>query len=181
MRRLPPAGRCPAVAAILLWANWAAAVDPRPMVAPMPGSTAAREAAGAERKAAIDAAEDELGFVRVHVPAAAVRELPLGDVRYVPMTLADFDEAVAGTDASGLPHRRPVAARARYALVAGQDGELTGRLEFDLEAAKRWSSAVEPAESRCERPARAPTDASCGFRRLRPRAGFSRFRCCPPW
>ncbi len=152
MRRLPPAGRCPAVAAILLWANWAAAVDPRPMVAPMPGSTAAREAAGAERKAAIDAAEDELGFVRVHVPAAAVRELPLGDVRYVPMTLADFDEAVAGTDASGLPHRRPVAARARYALVAGQDGELTGRLEFDLEAAAWLPSEMplgEVAPGRC--------------------------------
>lgn len=92
---------------------------------------------GALPIAAAIAAEDP-GFVRVNVPAGGLREVPLDQGRYVPMPLAEFEDAVARLGAAGRSARHPVAVEARYTLALDDAGRLAGRLEFDLAAEAAW-------------------------------------------
>jgi hypothetical protein len=77
-------------------------------------------------------------FLRVHVPRGRLTDVPLGTERYVPMSAAEFEEAVArlgppGQAAADAP--RPLANRSRYALTVDESGRLAGRVTFELPAA----------------------------------------------
>lgn len=86
--------------------------------------------------AAVADDEPRLEFLRVHVPAARLRDVPLGPGRYVPMAVADFDAAVARLAAPADAPSRPeeLLPEARYSLVVGDDGSLTGTVSFDIDA-----------------------------------------------
>ena len=77
-----------------------------------------------------------LTFMRVHVPRGAIADVPLGDERYVPMSLREFEQAVAqpGTDrtAAGAPVLPLVADAARYEATISADGAIDGTLEFEI-------------------------------------------------
>jgi hypothetical protein len=79
------------------------------------------------------AADDELSFVRVNVPAAALRDVPREEGRFVPMPLAEFEEAVARLGPGWESLRRPRASSARYELALDAAGGLKGSLTFTLE------------------------------------------------
>jgi hypothetical protein len=83
-----------------------------------------------------EAGDRPLTFMRVHVPRGAIADVPLGNERYVPMPLREFEQAVArpeidraATDASALPL---VANAARYEATIGADGPISGTLEFEI-------------------------------------------------
>jgi len=145
--RQPPrafAAGAAVVAAIVLGAWPAAAVDPRPMIAPTPGAAAESSPRDAGPHEGLADAEIERGFVRVHVPAAAMQEVPLAAGRYVPMPLAEFDEAVNGPAVDATRPRLPVASWARYDLRGEPDGSLIGSLEFEVPASARWLPGEMP-------------------------------------
>jgi len=75
---------------------------------------------------------DDLAFVRVIVPTTAVPDVPRGEGRFIPLPLAEFDEALARLGGgSTLRHAR--ASSVHYALAADEAGGLTGTLEFTIE------------------------------------------------
>lgn len=83
-----------------------------------------------------EAGDRPLTFMRVHVPRGAIADVPLGDERYVPMSLREFEQAVAqpeidraAADASALPL---VADAARYEATINADGAVEGTLEFEI-------------------------------------------------
>lgn len=92
---------------------------------------AALPAAGEDRS-------EDLRFVRVNVPAGGLRQVPLDGGRYVPMPLAEFEDAVARLGAAGRSARQPAAVEARYALTLDAAGRLTGALEFEIAPAGGW-------------------------------------------
>lgn len=73
-------------------------------------------------------------FMRVHVPAGRIRDLPFDGERLVPMPAAEFEEAAARLgDASGRhAGPRPLADTARYAVSIDDRGRLAGTLEFEI-------------------------------------------------
>jgi hypothetical protein len=75
---------------------------------------------------------DDLPFVRVIVPTAAVPDVPRGEGRFIPLPLAEFDEAVARLNGSSAL-RRPGASSATYTLATADAGGLAGTLEFTVE------------------------------------------------
>ncbi|MCX7401990.1 MAG: hypothetical protein NTY87_02555 [Planctomycetia bacterium] len=97
-------------------------------------------------------AEGALRFTRVHVPRGMLNDIPLGSTRYVPMTLREFDQALAkwslakpATTVVQLPPEASVAARdqrplaiqavpfsVQYTATLSADGLLKGTLEFVL-------------------------------------------------
>lgn len=84
-----------------------------------------------------EAGDRPLTFMRVHVPRGAIADVPLGDERYVPMSLREFEQAVAApeidraaADASALPL---VADAARYEVTVAADGAINGTLEFEID------------------------------------------------
>jgi hypothetical protein len=92
--------------------------------------------------ATLVAAEPEaLDFVRVHVPAERLSDVPLGTGRYVPMTLAEFRAALADRDAleesataalGSLPSRTVIADEARYTLTWSPSEGFRGTAEVVL-------------------------------------------------
>ena len=75
---------------------------------------------------------DEIDFVRVNLPAAGLRDVPLDGGRYLPMPLADFEDAVARLGPASQPARRLTAVDARYRLRFESDGGLAGTIEFRI-------------------------------------------------
>ena len=76
-----------------------------------------------------------LDFLRVHVPRGRLEEVPLGEGRYVPMSAAEFEQAVARLGPqpeAGLAALRMLADRSRYSLTVDDTGRLAGRVEFDV-------------------------------------------------
>ncbi|MFM8290700.1 MAG: hypothetical protein ACKOC4_03250, partial [Planctomycetia bacterium] len=75
-----------------------------------------------------------LDFLRVHVPSGRLEDVPLGTARYVPMSAAEFEAAVArlGSTAGAAGGPRPLATRSRYELAIDDAGRLAGRVTFDL-------------------------------------------------
>ena len=96
---------------------------------------------------------EDIPFVRVNVPAAALRDVPRADGRFVPMPLTEFEEAVArlGPDRGTL--RLPHALSARYVLAADAGGDLEGTIEFTIDPAAGAIPAEVPlgrvAVARC--------------------------------
>jgi hypothetical protein len=86
--------------------------------------------------AADDVAAEPLEFVRVHVPAGRLADVPLGDSRYVPMSAREFEAGIAriaaGTVPAMPPASRAIAAFVRYDLHLDADGGLAGRLTAEV-------------------------------------------------
>ncbi|MFM7136185.1 MAG: hypothetical protein ACKO1M_03820, partial [Planctomycetota bacterium] len=108
------------------------------------GSAWAQLAAAAALLTTLSAAAEDLGFVRVNVPPGGLRQVPLDGGRYVPMPLAEFEDAVARQGAAGRSPRHPVAVEARYTLAPDAAGRLAGTLEFDLAADDAWLPSLLP-------------------------------------
>lgn len=87
---------------------------------------------------------EDLGFVRVNVPPGGLREVPLAGGRYVPMPVAEFEDAVARLGSGGGTARQPLAVEARFVLAVDESGGLAGTLEFELDAAGAWLPAQLP-------------------------------------
>ena len=91
-------------------------------------------AAAAGATVGLEAAESVVEFIRVHVPAGRLQDVPLGPDRYVPMPIAEFEQAVARLEMPGgraqLP--RPLADSARYTASIDDQGRLIGTLSFEL-------------------------------------------------
>lgn len=89
--------------------------------------------------AADPAAGPPFQFHRVHVPAGRLDEVQLGDERYVPMSIAEFDAAVAraaeGKQPGAVAMPRAVADMVTYTARLDDDGVLAGLV----------SSSVSPA------------------------------------
>jgi hypothetical protein len=85
---------------------------------------------------AVNAADPPvLDFLRVHVPRGRLEQVPLGDGRYVPMSAAEFEQAVARLGpqpVAGLAAPRLLADRSRYVLTVDETGRLSGRVSFDV-------------------------------------------------
>jgi hypothetical protein len=88
----------------------------------------------------------DIDFVRVHVPAAGLQQVPLEGGRYLPMPLTDFENAVARLGPGRWPTRQPVATEASYRLRLDPDGGLAGTLEFQIAAAAELSSQIPLGE-----------------------------------
>jgi len=81
-----------------------------------------------------------LEFTRVHVPAGRLADIPLGTVRYVPMSAREFEEGVARlsvglrsvVERSEHPALSPLADAARYVVEHTADGSLAGTVSFDI-------------------------------------------------
>lgn len=73
-------------------------------------------------------------FIRVHVPAGRIGDLPLEGDRWVPMPVADFERAAARFGSPTQPQAgpRPLADAARYTISMDDRGRLGGMLEFDV-------------------------------------------------
>lgn len=101
--------------------------------------------AAAVRAATLAAAEPAapapLEFLRVHVPQDRLRDVPLGDTRYVPMSPREFEAAVARVAgrAAGQPPPGTVIMASRVTAEINADGRLSGRGSFvlDADAARR--------------------------------------------
>lgn len=74
---------------------------------------------------------DDLPFVRVIVPTKALPDVPRGEGRFIPLPLAEFDEAVARLS-GGSSLRRAGASSVHYTLAADEAGGLSGTLEFTI-------------------------------------------------
>jgi hypothetical protein len=83
-----------------------------------------------------EAGDRPLSFMRVHVPRGAIADVPLGDERYVPMSLREFEQAVARPEidraAADAPDLPLVADAARYEATIDVDGGIDGTLEFEI-------------------------------------------------
>jgi hypothetical protein len=91
---------------------------------------------------AADQPPAEVEFVRVHVPAGRLPDVPLATERHVPMPTAEFEQAVARFARPAAPLTpRPLADRATYTAALDDRGRLVGTLSFDLTAA---SAALAP-------------------------------------
>lgn len=80
-------------------------------------------------------AEETLRFLRVRVPDEKAASEMLGGARYVPMPLAEFDEAVSRAEPSSPEpgHRMPTLQRVAYRLSWQPGHGLVGTVEFDVE------------------------------------------------
>lgn len=84
--------------------------------------------------------EQPLSFTRVHVPAGRLSDIPVGTMRYVPMSAREFEEGVARLSAGGRgardeelkPFLTALADAARYQISRAEDGSLTGTISFDI-------------------------------------------------
>ena len=78
--------------------------------------------------------EPPLAFHRVHVPRGRLPDVPLGAGRYVPMSLAEFEQAVGRLRPPGAGDVPPPprAERSRYELTADDSGRLSGRVVFEV-------------------------------------------------
>jgi len=84
-----------------------------------------------------EAEEPTFEFLRVHVPRARIGDVPLGDGRYVPMAVGEFDTLVArATAPRAAPGTRPqpLLPSARYSAALDGDGRLVGTLTCELPA-----------------------------------------------
>ena len=84
-------------------------------------------------------------FLRVHVPRGRLTDVPRDTERYVPMSVAEFEQAVArlappGRAAADGP--RPLASRSRYVLAVDASGRLAGRVTFELPAADQMDREI---------------------------------------
>ena len=90
------------------------------------------------RAAAADdgTAAETIEFVRVHVPAGRLADVPLGESRYVPMSAREFEAGIARITAAATPAMPPasraIAAGVRYELVLTEDGGLAGMLVAEV-------------------------------------------------
>lgn len=78
-------------------------------------------------------------FLRVHAPQFRLEDVPLGGGRYVPMSVAEFDDLVAratATQVAGAVPRRPVPLATRVRMITRLDdhGDLVGRLVCTVSA-----------------------------------------------
>lgn len=73
-------------------------------------------------------------FLRFHVPKAAVTAEFLGEGRYVPMPVAEFDAAVARGTAEAAVARATRAVRSSYRLSWQPGKGLAGSLEFEIDS-----------------------------------------------
>ena len=93
----------------------------------------------ASGRAAEPPAAPTLEFHRVHVPAGRLGDVRLGDERYVPMSIAEFEAAVArATDArhaGAAVMPRAVADAANYSVRLDDDGSLAGVLTCSISPA----------------------------------------------
>jgi hypothetical protein len=98
------------------------------------GGDRALAADGAVAEPAATEANAEVEFIRVHVPAGRIRDLPLDGERLVPMSVAEFEKAAArlGATTLGQSGPRPLAEAARYAASIDELGRLVGTLEFEV-------------------------------------------------
>ncbi|MCE2726604.1 MAG: hypothetical protein LW698_07460 [Planctomycetaceae bacterium] len=85
----------------------------------------------------VTAAEEPqtLDFLRVHVPRGRLEDVPFGAGRYVPMSAAEFEQAVARfgpQPVAGLGAPLLLADRARYVLAVDEAGRLVGQVAFDV-------------------------------------------------
>ena len=84
--------------------------------------------------------EKPLAFTRVHVPAGRLSDIPVGTMRYVPMSAREFEEGVArlsagrrgARDEAVQPFLTALAVAARYQISRAEDGSLTGTIAFDI-------------------------------------------------
>jgi hypothetical protein len=102
-----------------------------------------------------------LDFLRVHVPPGRLEDVPLGTARYVPMSAAEFEAAVARLGATGAAAGgpRPLAARSRYELAIDDAGRLAGRVTFDLAAS---AAAFREVDLGAVRPGRCSMRTAAG-------------------
>lgn len=85
--------------------------------------------------AAADEQPRTLDFIRVHVPRGRLEDVPFGDGRYVPMSAAEFEQAVVRLGpqpVAGQAAPLLLADRARYVLAVDETGRLAGRVAFDV-------------------------------------------------
>ena len=75
-----------------------------------------------------------IGFTRVHVPHDRLTDVPLGDGRYVPMPVADFEAALARLAGGRGGAPLLLASSARYEADVDERGVLMGSLSFDVAA-----------------------------------------------
>ena len=81
--------------------------------------------------------DQPLHFTRVHVPRGKLADVPLGQSRYVPMSVQEFETAVARLSVGGRADMlfgamQSLADGSRYSVVVHSDGSLTGSVSFDL-------------------------------------------------
>ena len=104
----------------------------------LPASRADEPAAPAS--ADKDALPQPLEFMRVHVPAGRLSDVPLGGGRYVPMSVREFEDGLVRLSAREPdaadhvldPAVSPLATASRYAVALADDGSLTGTVSFDV-------------------------------------------------
>ncbi len=96
-----------------------------------------------------------VAFIRVHVPAGRIRDLPLDGERLVPMPLTEFERAAArlGDVSQRRPSPRSLADTARYVVSIDALGRLVGTLEFE----------VGPVAATCRQMPLGRIDASAGL------------------
>jgi len=81
--------------------------------------------------------EGRIEFFRIHVPRPRLGDVPLGEGRYVPMAVEEFDAIVAQATApqpgdEGRP--RPLVTSARYVATVDDQGRLEGTLTCEVSA-----------------------------------------------
>jgi hypothetical protein len=109
--------------------------DPRPnaMVTGGAGATVAVAPTSRDSEPPASAADTTIEFVRVNAAPATIRDVPLDEGRYVPMTVAEFDAAVAQAEDGRRRVRRPIASAAEYDLASDGQGTYSGTLVFQLD------------------------------------------------
>ena len=124
---------------LLVSVSQAAPGEDEPLTPPVVETPSVGEAA-----ASLNAPAAPLPFVRVHVPPGRVADVSGDGVRYIPMALDEFEEAVrqlslrSGRQAGSLP--RPAAERLRYEARLDEAGRLRGQISFEVSAALAGSS-----------------------------------------
>jgi hypothetical protein len=96
-----------------------------------------------------------LEFHRVHVPEGRIGEVPLGAERYVPMSVEEFDAAVArsgamaaiAADAGQQARPQPAATAVRYEATIDSRGRLVGTVACDVSAETAAVARVLPLGS----------------------------------
>ncbi len=91
-------------------------------------------ATAAAEDPAAGAAGRMIEFRRVHVPRGGLADVPLGDNRYVPMSIKEFDASIARLAAGGnaTPTPTPPVVAVAYEAEIDADGGFEGRLSFDV-------------------------------------------------
>jgi hypothetical protein len=73
-------------------------------------------------------------FTRMHVPRGGLADVPLGDRRYVPMSIKEFDASIARLASGGNspPTPSPPLVAVAYEATIDAGGRFVGRLSFDV-------------------------------------------------